>query len=486
MGVYCEMVVKNSYAELVNVLDQLKENPSRLTEEEAKLIRSLSRIVHLHKHNRLVREAYENDEKLTFLYSLIEDKIEQLRREALRIQKCGILSIAKKHIVLDKIASLNELKLDLYSFMRPRVHSYNDDVNFIITTCVGALAIDGFHIPKFFGKDLVKRDYKGKINFQLNSSEIHSLYAILDDDLVMQDLKEGVSLLFEKKKCEKTIAVCRDAIENKKYLESNMPLLLRYNLYKKRFDELNNQVRLNDISELKRQIRAINKKVQELSVDSEMIEKNAKKIHLYQLKKKKIIKEIKQLKLEDELKERYQLKVDEIGAVLRKRGLQDLLTKNELHSFLHTDRLKEEQDISVCLSQFESMDQFQQYYHDIERKLSESCSQLDKLQKECNIFFNRAGVFSKELLINDFETAKNIVNFYDAPRKNGISPLIALYLLKTILTMRECKIEDMGISREDIESVRDFCHNEYASDFDRFYSEYYDILNCNLENKLKK
>ena len=66
MGGYCEMVVKNSYAELVNVLDQLKENPSRLTEEEAKLIRSLSRIVHLHKHNRLVREAYENDEKLTF------------------------------------------------------------------------------------------------------------------------------------------------------------------------------------------------------------------------------------------------------------------------------------------------------------------------------------------------------------------------------------------------------------------------------------
>jgi hypothetical protein len=482
---------KDEYKELLETVDYLKSD-GELTEEEKLLFRELGSVISLDKSKKIIEKTFRDDYRLSGLYEMIERKIELYNSKLLMLYSFHYMKGYEPwnidvNELKGKIEQLEDLRVKLINFSPNSIINDSKIVQKVIDKCVSALAVDYFTLPEFFGKSLAKRDKnslsKNFNNFIIEEENIERIYDLLSDTDFMIKLKEGVKVYDKERKLSNEFGFCYEANKNKSLIYSNMEDIFTYN---KVMDEISNLFMEIDgkydnlnvkLAMITRKINRLEDNVFKKVTNKKQIEelKNRRDFLIEQLNKKSslIIRRDKLIMQAKELEKKFD--ACGLGEIILRSNVDDLLNTN------HNDM-----SIISKIRTFYSKEDMDIYFKKINDTLLANAVKVENSLDEKNKYRETTRKDVVDLLDNQYTTAVNLVKLCNANKRYDISPAIALFVLKTLVSLKNTQLYEMELDSEELKKIEEYYNSLVSKKIQSYEDEFYDICDESTKKVNKK
>ena len=477
------MKMKNNYKELLGILDFFHDGREN-TKEESELIRELSQVLDTNKKNKMMAQIFYQDEGVLGLLKKINQSIskyqETLKKYELKENTLLDFDGARKRELESKIRSLMELKRKILSHVDTNV-----DYHTLVIKCAGALATGSFSLPKYYGKSLVTRDYRG---FKINKDIVRRVYDFLTNEQQVAKLEHGVHIMQDINDATQKVTACDEALRYKAAVYCNQNDIFEYNRIKKQLIEVNSKIGDYDRQgDFEKELRTVDRKIN--SLRSNKVKRLIHSCAISELEDERpyLVGMIENRKNCIELRDRLIGELSIVKKRLSKSILGEVIMRVETDELFYNRNCQSPKNsLANKFSSFQRVEDIDAYYQSIKiirdeanEKLQESMKQKESLDL-CTV-----GQV-KTLLNCDLETAVNILDLRDAKERNGITPVVALYALEMIVSMESTDLSDMDVTSDDLERARDSVKTSIGMIVGRYTDEYLDIIQTKKGKTYKK
>jgi hypothetical protein len=392
---------KEEYNEMLSYVEFLKNEDDYLTLDEKKVINSLDEIINLDKERKILKSILGRDQDF--------DKLLYVSKENKEIYDLVI-----KHMNINYLKKLGE-------FIDSNV-------------CVVSVAVDDSKEPKatFFDKGIVKyRDNYGYTLDDLNEDIINRVYDYLSNEEFIVKLGEGISLADEANMLNDEINLCVKANKTKRLIYSNLYSICEFNKVNNRIKAIDKELNTDKYYKLNEKL--FTRRIELISTSKELF--NKKKTN------KDIIFYDELLKIEKELKaEREKLvrKLNEIDKNIVDSDLRELLINNN-------DNIDNNISIEANINKFVSIDFIDDYYCRVDKLLRKDNTKVIDLNNRLEEYKYNTRLDVIWLFTEDFDTCSKLVKLNKSRKMFNIAPTISLFVLKSLITMKNTSLEDMDL-----------------------------------------
>ena len=457
---------KFNYNEVQNIINAINNDELiKTTKEERKLLSELQLNINIDRYNKILEYIVERDNSINELLRTVNEKL----KEHIEGKKFVSPYYDRSTYVID---NLNDVKDDIIKYKREQYTDNRIQENNLIDKCLTALSEKPFRVPYFFDEFIAVKNnsYTSNECYELNKELINKMYKLLSNDILVSEIVTGTRIKKDKEKFENTVGKCEVSLSFKDIVLKNADKIVEFNEIVREIDKVLEEKRSDKYVGLIPRETKVKNMIRFL--ESNYVRKLVNKSRLERLhaEEKMLLERKKEYQDLDAESIRLHIELSKLNMELKDKGLSDLMQRSDMKYILNSE--DDELAITSNLRKFYSTNEIDNYFKNVEKNYYENKGLLEKTKYEEKEFNGHVSKEALKLIETDFDTAVDISRLYSENKRIDIDPKIALFVLKSLTDLKEIELEDMNVTEEEYEKLKDYfdkTNKEKIAEFDKKY-----------------